>query len=646
MSRTSSPDPEKILKLAREKTEHFSTQVNKLDDKAVSQYLGTDRKSLYSPKGTDGSGNLRPVSTGLYGFMVDQDVSVLHTTPFNRVLGVGPSPDADKHASGVVESWLNTAIWIGTGGIKVWDKGNVDLQTVGRFWSKVLTAPQMWADKTLDELLGRLNAAEGEARAGIAEEIADYRANPANFPIRWIYVSPRGTWPIYDERGMSEVVEMRKISPDVVEDKLGRLPKDLKNKKEIEVIEWSNDVYVATLLPGEGGWKAAVKSAYGGKRGPEFLGEPWEHGLGVNPYVLIEGNPLPDNDEGFTWRGGPYHMMNLMPVIDEVMSDFCTNLHSSTVTPPIVTVNLEERAALGIEEKTIDVKENETVKMYTGKGWREEAGRFPTATVNPDALKVIDMAMNFASIGGLNRPALAGISPSGQAGVTLETARQIASGELKIPHNSLQVGFQEIGSRFLRAVSALGKKYPALFDEIVVRAEDKKHSSKEITVKPKDVRPYVHLVRGDVVLNIPVNEGANVTNAAMATKVDNPLLSNSSALKRYYRHENPEEEGEKIFAQGLQQDFRALLREAIAQRAGLTIEGAGAGSLEAMAESAGGESAGGMGLAAQEALADSYETPPDALTESITRGRMNMTRTNRGQRPSQLKSMNIEVPRG
>lgn len=650
MSRTSTPDPEAIQKLAKKKGEQFQTQETKLDKKATEQYLGTDRKSLYSPRGhgkdVQGEENLRAVSSGLLGFMTDQDVSVLHTKPFDHVLPMG-GPDADKHASGKIEPWVNTAVWIGTGGVKVWDKGVLSLQNVGRFWSKVLPAPQLWAGDELENLIASLNSlhesgASTEEIERVNEEIADYKANPANFPIRWIYVSAKGTWPIPDERGMAEVVESRKISSNVVEDRLGRLPEDLKNQKDIEVIEYANDVYVATVIPSQGGIVAAAKRVAGVGRDPIFLAEPWEHGLGVNPYVLIEGNPLPDNENGYTWRGGTFHMMNLLPVVDEVLSDFCTNVHNETVSPPFVMVNLEGRVAQGIEDKTIEVNPNETVKMYTGQGWKEEAGRFPTATVNPDALRVIDMVMQFAAIGGLNRPALAGIAPSGQAGVTLETARQIASGELKIPHSSLQDGFAEIGSRFLRAVSALGKRYPNIYDEITVRAADEKHKSKAISVGPKDVRGYEHLVRGEVRLNIPVNEGANVTNASIATDPNHPLLSDATALQRYYRHADPQEEGDKLFAQGLQQDFREILRAAVAQRAGLTIQGAGAGNLGAMVEQAG-----GMGQAPLEALVASYGgNAPSPLVERVQRGAMNTSRTARGQRPSRLDSMNQEMPSG
>ena len=650
MSRTSTPDPEAIQKLAKEKGEEFQTQETKLDKKATEQYLGTDRKSLYSPKGegrnVQGQENLRAVASGLLGFMTDQDVSVLHTKPFDHILAMG-GPDADKHASGKIEPWVNTAVWIGTGGVKVWDKGVLSLQNVGRFWSKVLPAPQLWAGDKLESLIASLNrlhesGASTEEIERVKEEIADYKANPANFPIRWIYVSPKGTWPNPDERGIAEVVETRKISSTVVEDKLGRLPEDLKGKKDIEVIEYANDVWVATVIPSQGGLMAAVGRAVGVGRDPIFLAEPWEHGLGVNPYVLIEGNPLPDNEDGYTWRGGTFHMMNLLPVVDEVLSDFCTNVHNETVSPPFVMVNLEGRVAAGIEDRTIEVNPNETVKMYTGQGWKEEAGRFPTATVNPDALRVIDMVMQFAAIGGLNRPALAGIAPSGQAGVTLETARQIASGELKIPHNSLQDGFAEIGSRFLRAVSALGKRYPAIYDEIAVRVEDKEHKSKAISVGPEDTRGYEHLVRGEVQLNIPVNEGMNVTNASIATNPNHPLLSDASALTRYYRHADPQEEGDKIFAQQLMEELRAILRGLFQRRLGAAVEGMGGGDVEGMIEGAG-----GMAQAPLEALLASYgESPPQGLVERARRGQMNITRTGRGQRPSQLGSMNVETPSG
>ena len=633
MSRTSSPDAKAIEKLAKRKSEDFNSQLNDLDNKAIEQYLQTDRKSLYQPEG-QGEAALRPVGSGMMGFMDDQDVSVLHTKPLARVEPLGDR-DARQHASGKLEPWLNSAIWIGAGGYRVWDKGVLALVNVGRFWSKVLPAPQITIGDDLGKMIAELNqlmeqeASEEEIRR-VKDKISDYKANPANFPIRWLYVAT-ATWPVYDERpGHSEVVEKRKISCDVVEEKLGRLPDEYKDKKNIEVIEYANDIWVATVLP------------HGGDRESGFLIPPWEHGLGVNPYVLIEGNPLPDNDEGWEWRGGAFHMRHLLPAVDEVLSDFSTNIHNETVTPPYVVVNLEQRAAHGIEDKTIEVSPNKTVKMYTGQGWREEAGRFPTATLNPDALKFVTLAQELAYIGGLNRPALAGIAPSGQAGVTLETARQIATGEMKIPHSSLEEGFAQIGSRFLRAVKSLAERYPDILGEITVRAEDKEHKSKPISIGPKDVRGWEYNVRGRVTLNIPINEGANVTNASIAGNPDHPFLSDDSIRERYFRHEDPVEEGDRIFAQQLMEELRAILRGLFQRRLGAAVEGMGGGDIEGMIEGAG-----GMVQAPLEALLSSYgEAPPQGLVERARRGQMNTSRAGRGQRPSQLGSMNMETPSG
>lgn len=646
MSRTKLPDAHEIVKKADRKNKDFQNQRSDLDDPATRQYLQTDRKSVHTVQGQDvrGKDEPKPVGSGMIGFMNDQDVSVLHARPFGRILAFG-GQDAERHVSDKLEPWGNTAVWLSARGVKVWDKGNLDLVNVGRFWSKVLPAPQFWAGEELEKKAVVLNdlvkrgASEEEIKRA-KDDIAEWKSIPANWPIAWIYVSPRGTWPIYDERGIAEVVEIRKMSRDSVEEYFGTVPDDLKDKDDIDVIEYANDIHVATVLPSQEGIVGAAKRLVGAGRESKFLKEPWEHGLGVNPYVLIEGIPLPDNDEGWTWRGGAFHMRHLMPAVDEVMSDYRTSVHRNTITPYFVKVNLEERAAHGIEEEGIDVKANETVKMYCGAGWDEDAGIFPVPAVNPDALRFVDMAQAFAAIGGLDRPALTGQTSSGQAAVTLETARQIATGELKIPHASLEEGFAAIVERHLRAVTALSERYPNALQEITVRVEDKEHKSKPISVGPKDVKGYEHLVRGKIKLNIQINEGANVTNARMSTDPQHPMLSDVSALQRYYDHENPVEELDRIAEQRFTQGLIEISLTMLQRRATGGMEAMGAEGLATLVEQTG-----SLPLAAQQAMAMSYGgNPPPGMMEGIARTQANVTRAGRGQQPSELTGMNIRPP--
>jgi hypothetical protein len=620
------PDPKDVQEMANDLRGRVNGRQKSLDDEAVQQYLQTYSLSLYDPKqntDTRGESDVKAVGTGMVGFLVDQDVSVLHSKPWNTVLGLG-GKTADIHASGTLEPWLNTAIWLGTRGIKVWDKGVLDLRTIGRFWSKVLPAPQLLAGDELEELVEELNKLIGrEASAELIkqqnEKIDEWKLN--NPAIVWRYVG-RNTYAVYDDMGRSETVEWRKVERQVVESLMGSVPDDLKGR-EIEVIEYANDEFVATILPGEGG---RIPS---GKRGVGFLKAPWEHGLGVNPYVLIEGDPVPENDQGWFYRGAAFHMRKMLPAVDEVMSDLRTNFHAETISPPMIESDIELRVKHGLEEKAIEVNPNETVKLLKG----EKAGRFPTAQINPDALRFVAMAQQFANQSGLFRPALTGAMLSGQSAVGLEESRQIATAELKVPHAALEQGFADVGERFFRAVISLARDFPDTLSEITVREADEKNQSRAITVNTKDVKPYIHLVRGEIKLAIPTNEGIQINNAIAASNPQHPLVSDDSARARWLGDKNPTEEGNRIIAQQLVQAGTQALAQVLLQRLQLGIGQMGAQGIEQLQQRA--EQ---LPLEAQQAIQGS------GILSGIMRGGANTRQAGVPQQQSTLQGQNIRTP--
>ena len=622
MSRRGISEPKEIQELAHDLRHRVNGRQELIDDEAVQQYLQTYSLSLYDPKenkDTRGESDVKAVGTGMVGFLIDQDVSVLHSKPWATVLSLG-GKTADQHSSGKLEPWLNTAIWLGTRGIKVWDKMVLDLRTIGRAWSKVLPAPQLLAGDELEELVDELNKlTDEEAIKEQNEKIDEWKLN--NPAIVWRYVG-RSTYAVYDDMGRSETVEWRKVERQVVGSLLGSIPADLKGR-EIEIVEYANDTHVATILPGGGGVLGI------GKRQAEFLKEPWPHGEGVNPYVLIEGDPVPENEQGWFYRGAAFHMRKMLPAVDEVMSDMRTNFHSETISPPLVKSDINERIKHGLEEREITVDPNQTVNLLIN----EEAGRFPTAQVNPDALRFVAMAQGFANQSGLFRPALTGAMTSGQSAVGLEEARQIATAELKVPHASLEQGFADVGERFFRSVISLARTFPDTLSEITVRKADAKNQSKAITVTAKDVKPYIHLLRGEVKLAIPTNEGIQINNALAASNPQHPLVSDDSARARWLGDRNPTEEGNKIIAQQLVQAGTQALAQVLLQRLQIGIGQMGAQGIAQLQQRA--EQ---LPIEAQQAIQGS------GILSGIMRGGQNTRQTGVPQQQSQLQGQNIRTP--
>ncbi|MEE9149935.1 MAG: hypothetical protein V3U27_21365 [Candidatus Tectomicrobia bacterium] len=615
--------------MATDLKDRVNGQQSRLDDQAVEQYLQTYSLSLYDPgqnEGTRGESGVEAVGTGMVGFLVDQDVSVLGSRPWNTVLGLG-GKTADLHASGKLEPWLNTAMWLGTRGIKVWEKQVLRLRLLGYTFSKVLPAPQLLAGDELEELVEDLNKliARGASEELIKEQngkIDDWkRDNPA---IVWRDVGRR-TYAVYDDMGLSEVVEFRWIDRYVVESLMGDLPGDLKGR-QIEVVEWANDKYVGTLLRGIRGV---------GARNAEFIKEPWEHGLGINPYVLMEGDPMPEMSEtpesavGWFYKGAAFHLRNMLPAVDEVMSDLVTSFHAETIAPPLLKSDIETRVKMGLEEKEIKVDGNNAVNILL----KEDAGRFPTQQINPDALRFVGMAQQFANQSGLFRPALTGAMLSGQSAVGLEESRQIATAELKIPHAALAQGFADAGGRFFRAVISLARDFPDTLAEITVRKADAENQSKAITVTPKDVKPYVLLIRGNVELAIPTNEGLQIQNAVTATNPQHPLVSDDTARARWLSDKNPSEEGNRLIAQGLVQAGSQILQQVLLQRfaAGVGQMGAqGIQQLQARAEQ--------LPLEAQQAIQGS------GILSGVGRAQANRGQAGAPQQQSVLQGQNLRTP--
>ncbi len=622
-------DPKSIDEMATDLKDRVNGQQARLDDQAVEQYLQTYSLSLYDPgqnEGTRGESGVEAVGTGMVGFLVDQDVSVLGSRPWNTVLGLG-GKTADQHASGKLEPWLNTAMWLGTRGIKVWEKQVLRLRLIGYTFSKVLPAPQLLAGDELEELVEDLNKliARGASEELVKEQnekIDEWKlANPS---IVWRDVG-RKTYAVYDDMGLSEVVEFRRIDRYIVESLMGNLPDDLKGR-EIEVVEWANDRYVGTILRGIGGV---------GERSAEFVKEPWEHGLGINPYVLMEGDPMPDmpdlsgHEIGWFYKGAAFHLRNMLPAVDEVMSDLVTSFHAETIAPPLLESDIDLRIKHGLEEKQIAVDGNKTVNILRG----EKAGRFPTQQINPDALRFVGMAQQFANQAGLFRPALTGAMLSGQSAVGLEESRQIATSELKIPHAALAQGFADAGGRFFRAVISLARDFPDTLAEITVRKADAKNQSKAITVTPKDVKPYILLIRGAVELAIPTNEGLQIQNAVSATNPQHPLVSDDTARERWLRDRNPTEEGNRIIAQQLVAAGTQALAQVLLQRLQVGIGQMGAQGVEQLQQRA--EQ---LPVEAQQAIQGS------GILAGIGRAQANRGQAGAPQQQSTLQGQNIRTP--
>lgn len=632
MGRRDKPDAEKIAKRARKLRDAAGAQRD-LDTESTLQY--TQSHIIEAAHKED-----KGVGSGIVGGMVDRRVNILGSRPIAKVIARG-GERAEEHASDTLEPWLNTIIWQAQGDFDVWGKGLQAQQTVGGTWSKILPAAQLYGDSEYAELVEEwLRLLEGEKDTeDVRKRIQVYRQN--NPAIAWRFVDSISTYPEWDERGIAGVYEFGKMSRLDIE---ARWPDALSEGKEesLEVIHFANDVWVTSILP-EGAGIAGTGIARAPARG---LGEPWKHGMGINPYVYIPRAPLLANEQGYTRTGCSFHARKMVQSLDESMTFVRGGMRREGQAPLVVKLNAALRSFLGIENKEIKPDKAGTYTLYTHKDYgTEDIERVPAPTINEQYPFYIGLLISHIDKSGASIPQMLGSGPSGESAVHQDLARQSAiTGELEMPHRYLEEGFAEVCKRFFRCVIALDDQLPEGADadmrKVVVRHKVGEHGSKEIAVTAKDVREYDPLVRGVIEMNLPVDMSRQVTNAMLLRRRDGdqpPLVDDNTLRELFLNFENPQEVGNKVHEQDIVNDMVQVYREQLKQRAMVVSDELSDEDMAKIAE----EIKDMSPEAAQVLIAEISEGRQASAVGDLARGQANTARTGRGQRQSRLQGMGI-----
>ena len=631
MGRRDYPDAERIAKRAR-KLRDASNSQRDLDTESVDQYT---QAHLIAAANKEDKG----IGSGIVGGMVDRRVNILGSRPQAKVIARGGSA-AEDHVSDTIEPWLNTIVWQAEGDFDVWNKGIQLQQTVGGTWSKVLPAAQLYGDTEYMELVDewRRLLEEQKDTADIKKKIQVYRRdNPA---IVWRFVNPVSTYMDPDERGIAEVYEFGKMAWLDIESRWpGAIPE---SKEDLEVIHHANDVWVSTLLP-EGGGIAGTGIA---RTPAKFLGEPWKHGMGINPYVYIPRAPLLDNSQGYTRTGCAFHARKMVQSLDESMTFVRSGMRREGNSPLIYKLNAALRSFLQIPNKKIEPDNAGNITLYSHKDYgTEEVERGPVPTVNEQYPYYIGLLISHIDKSGASVPQMLGVGPSGESAVHQDLARQSAiTGELEMPHRNLEEGFKQVCRRFFRCVIALDEQLPEGADKemrkIVVRQKVGKYGSKEIAVTADDVREYDPLVHGVIAMNLPVDMSMQVTNAMLLRRRDekmSPLVDDNTLRETFLNFENPQEIGNKVHEQDIVNDMVQVYRDQLKQRAMVVSDELSDEDMAKIAE----ELPNMSPEAAQALIAEISQGQQGAGMGDVARSQANVARTGRGQRQSRLQGMGI-----
>jgi len=559
---------------------------------------------------------IRPVGSGEGGFAIDQRAAVLSGNLDLKVHPRGGS-QAEKHASDVIEPFLNSAIKVMEDDVEVRPLITRDILLFGIAFTLLLPAPFFWADEEMDALIEK-----GDKKA-----IDEYRAS--RLPLVWRRWDPRYVEYVANDRGEpAEVAYKRKMFCGDIVDRWGdsALPaktgwfgaKGYGDSEQIDVIDYVNTKYIATGITN--GKESTMPTVY-------------EHHMGITPVVPFVGNQLPENDMGWKYAGILLHQREKIHALDETLTDLRTIVRENVTAPPYVKLDMDARAAMPGAPTEINVKDEETVNLLMN----EEVGRWPQTQMTADAFALMgELKSNIGE--QMHREGLSGTGPSGQSAVHLVGANQINKQELQTYHNGLTRGYSRVGKLLLRCPAALNAAFEYEPDAITIRAFDSANQSKEIKLSPKDAEGWDNLVTATLGWALPVNEGGNVTNFNLAVDRSNgkpALYDPYSAREVFGNISNPAEIDEKFMEYDLTMELYAIAKNIAIQRATGAAAEAGAEPIEKLLER-------------------SQELPPfvgETLQEfggppapSLTRPAANGARAGRGQQLSELQAMPSEVP--
>lgn len=601
MAHDTEPTGDYIRRLKERKLAEYSEQ-SALDRVMLDLHLQKHRVEGKAPDSP--STKLRPVGTGLSGFVAEQKAAVLGQTPFLKLLARGGA-QAEQHASDKLEPFLNGCLKALQKDVEVEDRVVLDQQIYGGAWTLgPIPSPFFWGDDELRELV----------KKGDLKEIEAWKAT--HLPIVWRHWDARSVYPVFNDRGEpSEVIYVRKMTAGDIRDRWGdrALPEKgvfgygsgYKDDEKLEIAEYVNTKWIATAI-------------LHGKNGE--IAQRFEHRMRMTPVCYFPAGQLPDNDYGWYRKGALFHVRELLHSIDDTMTDIRTNIREYATAPPYVKLNTEARQLLEGWQTRIDVKQGETINLLE----KEEPGRWPVPQMTADVYQYLAIARSIVEQ-QLVREGLAGEGPSGQSAVHLNESNQIAKAELKRAQRGLERGYRRFGTLILRCPQALSEEFPGKPDKVTVRVEDKNHKSKEIAVTPDDAKGWEELIGVEIAMNLPINEGAAISNAALAIK--GGLFSPETARERLLHVQNPLEEEAKIAEHMLRAAILAVATQITTARA--------AGAMER------------GGLDPSAILERAARQPPyvsDVVTEFLSsRGAMNQARLGRGQQPSQLAGMDTQI---
>ncbi|KKM95983.1 hypothetical protein LCGC14_1182810, partial [marine sediment metagenome] len=267
---------------------------------------------------------VRPVGTG-YGKLVSaQNRSYLSAAPF--IAYTAPRDTLKEYAEelegATQEMWHLSGAWL------AWLRSIRDVVDIGRGWLLIHSDPKSWKGKEWER--------GDETDKEFNDRLRDLKLS--HFPVVARHVDARSTWPTFTlKRELDQVVGIREMTvrqikkayPDI---SVG----DKKDTEKLKVIEYGDSTHLKTVIAKHGGLMGVGET-------PARLAHSWEHGMKMNPYILMEAPPLSENDEGVVWEGSVAALRHLIPEMDGALTDIRHSGRKAARAQRVFSLDMEQR---------------------------------------------------------------------------------------------------------------------------------------------------------------------------------------------------------------------------------------------------------------------------------------------------------------
>src|SRR3989304_3498935 len=596
-----------ITQLAADlKAEFGGQQANdKLDSQLIRQRHVVDAQA--DPKRL-----VKPVGSGYGHLVTKQNYAVLSSRPF--VAFHSPRGTLDEHAE-MLEG-ATQGMWKLSGAVLAWLMSVQDVVEVGRGVLWVCHVPQLW--RGLD-----FQQKESESGKEYLDRVDNLKL--ANWPIVARHVDVRDCWPTFTlKREVDQVVKLGKITVRQAKAAYG-LSSEKKDTEKLDVIEYADWTHMVTVL--------------GGKTEAEFAKEPFEHNMGMNPFIFLEAPPVSENDEGIVWEGAVANLRHLIPAMDGMITDVAHNTKRETHSPRVFSLDLEGRRSLSPDSKAdadlIPVTPDGDIVLDLKEGVLRLSG----SVTSPDIPAAIAMLRSFTQENAV-RATLMGILERGDtSGVTYNTGAQLAQKQFDPAIEWLTAAAENVAKHFIAAIVAFSETFKDIKgledDKIPIYFVDSAGVSQRKKLGASDVKGWENRLQAKIEMGIPLNESSQIMTARLAADENMGVMSLATAMERFGHIANPLEE---IRRRALDKIRRALVAQRVqaAQQVGFDIASQPANA---------------------DILAQDFAALPPSVQQGVqmaaqqkglgvpeARGEANRMRTGRGQSRSQAEATRAKLP--